>query len=106
MAASDTELGELHATIASQLAAIIRDGATVTDKEGNQVQVSAGPAYFGAAIAFLKNNNITADVSENAELAELALTLKKKRDSRKLTSAQLAEAQRAFEGLSGEGLPQ
>ena len=59
MAASTKTLGSLHELVAQALAEQVQ-GYTETDDEGNERVVRPSPAVLGAAIAFLKNNNITA----------------------------------------------
>jgi hypothetical protein len=67
-AATERQLGALHGVVATALkTAIVSGGA----------EVSA--AVLGAAITFLKNNNITASPTENAALADLNKALNKRR---------------------------
>lgn len=99
--ASEDKLGELHGVIATELASIIAEGATVMTKDGDPVKVSAGPAYFGAAIAFLKNNNITADPATDAGLLDLQRTLSARRKDRKASLTGLDEAADAFAAING-----
>ncbi len=80
MAASDKALGELHSTVATVLTAAI-----------SADEPSA--AMIAAAITFLKNNNITASPTDNAELAELNKKLAERRRTGKDTlRQQLQEA--------------
>ena len=72
--ASETALGELHGAVAVALTEIVQG---IRDENGRLIP--AGAAHIAAAIAFLKNNNITADASSNAELDELTRTLKERR---------------------------
>ena len=72
--ASEAELSDLHGALARGLTDIIKDGVEVPTKEGS-VKVTAPAAYFGAAVALLKNNNITADPSKNEELDALTKAL-------------------------------
>jgi hypothetical protein len=88
MAASDLQLGELHGLVARSLTARLEGGEFTA-------------AELGAAISFLKNNNITADASDNAELKELSATLAARR-RKKLPQAALDEASRVFEELQGQ----
>ena len=93
MAASDTELGELHKVLAQQLkVAIVKEDVTA--------------AILGVTVAFLKNNNITADAVHNAELDGLKDALQARRTKGKLSRAALEEAAKAFEDASGGGLVQ
>lgn len=66
MAASDKELGDLHKKVAKVLTDAL---------ESDELSVAA----VNAAIAFLKNNNITASPTDNAELAELNKQLAERR---------------------------
>ena len=102
--ASEDALGALHAAVADQLSTIIKDGVKAVDKEGEVVTLAAGPAYFGAAIAFLKNNNITADPSVDEGLQDLQRTLAARRRSRKDSLSGLDEAAAAFAAINGEAM--
>ena len=90
MAASDKTLGALHAAVATALTEVIQG----TEVEG--VRVPAPAPYFGAAIAFLKNNNITADVTTNDELSALQKALADKRHKRGGGDAAALAAAEAF----------
>lgn len=61
--ATDALMDTLHQMTAETLTKIIKEGVTVLDKEGNQVQMPAPAAYIAAAIKFLKDNDITADAA-------------------------------------------
>ena len=64
--------------------------------------VKPSPALLSAAIAFLKNNNITADPATNAALAGLAETLQKRRTKAGgLTRAAMEEASGHFDAILG-----
>lgn len=102
--ASEDTLGALHSAVATALSTIIADGVKVVDKEGEVVTLAAGPAYFGAAIAFLKNNNITADPSVDAGLQDLQRTLAARRRSRKDSLSGLDDAAAAFAAINGEAM--
>lgn len=91
-AASDKELGKLHATVARKLGDLI---------EGDECSA----AVLGAAITFLKNNNITAAASGNQELDALKEKLANKRHEKALPRQSLEDAVRAFEALNPDGLP-
>lgn len=78
-AASDKDLGALHRVVANGLKAVIVDGQG-KDEDGNPIP--AAPAFYAAAIAFLKNNNITATLSGNEELTKLGEALKARRTKR------------------------
>lgn len=60
--ATNDLLDTLHALTAEKLADIIRNGVEVVDKEGNVERVTAPASYIAAAIKFLKDNDITADL--------------------------------------------
>lgn len=64
--ASDSELGALHATVAKVLTKAI---------EGDDCSA----AVLSVAVTFLKNNNITASPTDNAELADLNKKLAQRR---------------------------
>lgn len=66
-AATDKALGELHATVARVLTSAISS------------EEVPSAAVLSAAITFLKNNNITASPTDNAELAELNRKLVERR---------------------------
>ena len=87
MAASDIQLGELHGLVARSLTARLEGGEFTA-------------AELGAAISFLKNNGITADASDNAELKALGETLAARR-KKKLPQAMLDEASAAFADVQG-----
>jgi hypothetical protein len=99
--ATEEELGTLHGTIARTLTDVCAGGAVVLDAEGEPVRVTAPAAYIGAAIAFLKNNNITASPTKNKDLAALKDTLAKKRQRKELTGRTLKEAGDEFERMQG-----
>lgn len=83
-AASEGALGELHATVAKVLTNAIQSE-----------EVNA--AMLGAAITFLKNNNITANAEHNAELGELARALADKRKAGKERLSDFRMAEEAFD---------
>jgi hypothetical protein len=89
--ANTDSLGDLHGAVSEFLTLVITSG-------------KASPAFIGAAITFLKNNNITADPARNAKLAELSNSLAE-RKRKGMTRAQVQEASEAFEGIMG-GFPQ
>lgn len=84
MAVTDKELGGLFEAVTNGLTAVLRDGEVVgTDEDtGEVIRKTASPAYFAASIALLKNNNITADATGNAELVALAEQLKARRNKK------------------------
>lgn len=99
MSASDKKLGDLHAKVANALTEQV-DGYIETDSEGKERTVRPSPALLGAAIAFLKNNNITADAEENSELRDLSKALAARR-AKKVPQAVLDEAAEAFSASHG-----
>lgn len=99
MAATDKELGELHKLVAEGLAL---DLANAQEIEDVAVRAATIKEVRAQAIAFLKNNNITADVQTNAALAGLKEQLAAKRQSR--PRAELADALAQFETMN-PGLP-
>ena len=80
--ASEKDLSELHGTVARGLNRLLKDGVEVSTKEGTAT-IDAPAAYYGVAVALLKNNNITADPEKNEELASLSDLLKKKRQDKR-----------------------
>lgn len=93
MAASESKLGALHEAVADALTEQVK-GYEEETEEGTKL-VRPSPALLGAAIAFLKNNNITADAEDNAALRDLSQALQAKR-KRKLPQAALDEAAETF----------
>ncbi len=82
--ASEAELSELHGTIARELTKVIKDGVELPTKDGEgTTRMTAPAAYFGVAVALLKNNNITADPEKNEELKELNEKLQARRQSKR-----------------------
>lgn len=61
--ATNDMMDMLHQLTAEKLASIIRDGVEIVNKEGEVVNIPAPAAYISAAIKFLKDNDITADVN-------------------------------------------
>lgn len=78
MAASEQKLGELHEAVATAFAEQVK-GFVETDEEGREKVIRPSPALLGAAVAFLKNNNITADATENEALVGLSKALQARR---------------------------
>lgn len=85
--ATESALAELHGTLARKLT------ETLDSEE------LAPAAYFAVAVGFLKNNGITADPNQNAELAALGETLKQKRKDRKALLADMHAAAEEYGGL-------
>ena len=76
-AASLADLQELHALIARSL-----NQRITQDMEDN---LPTDAATLGAAIKFLKDNNVTADPADSDDLAELRNKLKEQAASRRKT---------------------
>lgn len=109
MAASEGKLGELHEAVATELKEqVVGYDEPILDQEGNEQgvrRVRPSPALLGAAIAFLKNNNITADAEDNEALRELGAKLKDRR-SKRIPQASLDAAADAYAERFGGGLMQ
>lgn len=80
--ASEEELGAMHGAIARGLTEILTDGAVVGEEDGKPIRITAPASYYAAAIAFAKNNNITADPTTNAELLGLDDALQRRKDAK------------------------
>jgi hypothetical protein len=94
MAASDKVLGELHAAVATAFSDQVK-GFTEIGEDGKERVIRPSPALLGAAVTFLKNNNITADVEGNSALRDLNEKLAARRN-KKLPQAALDQAADAF----------
>ena len=109
MAASDKTLGALHQKVAEALTEQVEGyEEPVFDSEGEAKgtkMVRPSPALLGAAIAFLKNNNITADATENEALRDLSKKLADRRRG-KIPQAALDEAAETFATVHAGGLMQ
>ena len=101
MAASEKKLGELHEAVATAFTEQVA-GFVETDEEGREKVIRPSPALLGAAVAFLKNNNITADAEGNEKLRELGAALKARREKRVPQTA-LDQAADAFATSVGAG---
>ena len=73
------ELNELHALIAKSL-----KNRIVQDIDDN---IPTDAATLGAAIKFLKDNNVTADPADSDDLAELRNKLKEQAAQRRKTAS-------------------
>jgi hypothetical protein len=102
MAASDKTLGELHEVVANAFMEQVV-GYKEEDKDGAVRLIRPSPALLGAAAAFLKNNNITADAEDNAALRELGEALSARR-KKKLPQAALDEAADQYAYSMGSSL--
>ena len=84
MSASENVLKELHAQLAQELLDIVRNGVPVFDKEGKEVGTrKATAAELSVAVAFLKNNEITADLNDSDATRELREALEARRRKKK-----------------------
>lgn len=84
MSASENILKELHAQLAQELLDIVRNGVPIFDKEGNEVGTrKATAAELSVAVAFLKNNEITADLNDSDATRELREALEARRRKKK-----------------------
>lgn len=105
--ASEADLADLHGTIARTLADVIAEGSTVVVGRGDDAtveKVTASAAYIMAGIAFLKNNNITADAGSNEELDALqrAVAERRQRSKERLSKRTIERVADQFErDLSG-----
>lgn len=80
MSASENILKELHAQLAQELLDIVRNGVPVFDKEGKEIGTrKATAAELSVAVAFLKNNEITADLNDSDATRELREALEARR---------------------------
>ena len=104
MAASAKTLGDLHEKVAVAFAEQV-EGFVETDAEGQERTVRPSPALLGAAVAFLKNNNITADPETNAALGELKDKLAARRKG-KVSAELLDRAANDFAAHMGGGMVQ
>lgn len=98
MAASESKLGNLHEKVADALTEQVM-GYEEETEEGTKL-IKPSPALLSAAIAFLKNNNITADAEENAALRDLSTALQARRKKR-LPQAALDEAAEQYSFTAG-----
>ena len=86
MAASDAVLKELHEVVAQELLDIIRNGVPVKwdEETGDElVRRKATAAEFSAAIAFLKANEITANLDDTDATKALREALEARRKKAK-----------------------
>ena len=102
MAASESALGDLHKELAVALTQEVK-GVIVTDDNGSRVVRSA--SMISAAVAFLKNNNISCDPTENEELANLGKALAARRKNRaSISQVALDEAADSYAASMGARL--
>lgn len=93
MAATDKRLGDLHSAVTE----VLIKALDPEPNDENEIVVSGN--VLGAAIAFLKNNNVTAEVTENKGLKALEDKLKAR--GAKLTKADLDKAADEFAASQG-----
>lgn len=86
--ASESVLADLHGVVAEYLKLKLLSG-------------KATAAEVGAAITFLKNNNITADPATNERLRGLSQTLQNRKKGGRLSPQAAAEAEDHFQALMG-----
>lgn len=111
MAASESELGNLHDKVARTLSKML-DGQKMPDYidpetgeavEGNVLEPSA--AVITASIQFLKNNNITCTPSKDNGLGELEQKMRERQEKRanraKPSAVDLASASEQATWLGG-----
>lgn len=72
--ATEEALGGLHDLVAEGLADTLRNGVDKVLADGTVVKEKASPAYYAAAIKFLKDNGIDAP-RKNPGLQQLAAAL-------------------------------
>lgn len=70
-------LEQLHELTARQLTQIITEGVPIVSKETGEIvgTAPASAAYFATAIRFLKDNDITAELTEGSPLEGLVSSL-------------------------------
>ena len=84
MAASDATLKALHAVLAEQLLDMIQNGVPIFDKEGNESGTrKATAAELAVAVAFLKANDITANLDDSDATKALREALEARRKKAK-----------------------
>ena len=80
MSASEAVLKELHAELAAQLLDIVRNGVPLFDKEGTEIGTrKATAAELSVAVAFLKANEITANLDDSDATKALREALEARR---------------------------
>lgn len=107
MAASAKILGDLHKHVAQAFTEQVV-GYTEEVERGDKlvtVTVRPSPALLGAAVAFLKNNNVTADPETNASLSKLKDTLAARRKGH-VSPAVLDAAAESYAAHMGGGILQ
>ena len=101
--ATEDALADLHGAVAAALTNVIENGVVVAVKEDGTAVVSTAPAaYFAAALAMLKNNNVTADPGLNKGLSDLRKKLAERRDEGKAKMADATSRTDAIAALERE----
>lgn len=92
--ASEKKLGELHGAVATVLTEQVlqKEAVQELDEDGIPVdtgeeQYCASPALLAAAMKFLKDNSITADIKVDNNMGNLADALAKKQKKSRMGSA-------------------
>jgi len=81
--AAETELSDLHGLVAQVLKTKLGETMTITNDDGSVQTVSvATPADIAVAVKFLKDNDITASVADDDNLADLRETLQANQNRR------------------------
>ena len=88
--ATEAKLGTLHGVVAEALTNAIQSPG----------ENGLSPAMLGAAITFLKNNNITASPTQNAALSGLNTALNARRRKGQMTLKSATEAADAFADMN------
>lgn len=107
--ATESELADLHGVIATTLKEVILEGSTVVVGKGDDAvveKVTASAAYIMAGIAFLKNNNVTADPGSNKELDDLqkAIAERRQRSKERMSKRTIEQVAETFERDLAGGL--
>lgn len=95
--ASEERLSELHGAVATVLCKQVlhTEQEVSIDKDGELVPTgeevyTASPATLAAAIKFLKDNDITCDITQDENVGNLRATLAKKQKHSRLEPAAVA----------------
>jgi hypothetical protein len=73
--ASNDAMETLHGTLAKALGDIVKDGVTITDREGAAIRVTASAAYLKEVREFLKDNGVVSLPGTNKAVNHLASSL-------------------------------
>ena len=82
--ATEEKLSSLHGVVAQVLTDQLSEKITVVDEDTGETKeiYAAQPATLAQAIKFLKDNDITASVEDDANLGDLAEQLRQKQQKR------------------------